>query len=640
MIKYSILQSLNYLLQLDRGYKRLFVATVDAFLCIFAVQLAFSLRLGEWMIFERSSNITTLIALALWAPIYIGFGTYRTIFRFAGSGTMMSLARVTAIYAIPISALSMIWTIPGVPRTIGLIVPIIFFLLLCFSRIFARYIIVDVLSQRDFVGEPRRVLIYGAGSSGKQLASSLRHEPGMLLMGFVDDNPRLDAQTLDGLKIHHRRKLVRLIEQYRISDIVLAMPSNSKAENKRIVEGLEQFGLHVRTLPSIAQLVEGHITSQDLRDINVEDLLGRDSVPPNLQLLGTTITGKRVMVTGAGGSIGSELCRQIVMLRPSQLVLVEMTEYALYAVEQDLEGLMARNAMAGAVELITELANVTNRDLVDRMFERWRPETVFHAAAYKHVPLVECNPIGGMNNNIFGTLYIVLAAERLQVSHCVLVSTDKAVRPTNIMGATKRVCELILQARAAVNDTTRFSMVRFGNVLGSSGSVVPRFEKQIREGGPVTLTHRDVTRYFMTIPEAAQLVIQAGAMAEGGEVFVLDMGQPVRIMDLASTMVRLAGLSVKSVDNPLGDIEIHEVGLRAGEKLYEELLIDDNAEKTLHERIMRANEKFIAWDVLRAALDQMHEAIDAGDKDELLMILQALVPEYSPRESAMAKLAI
>jgi len=460
----------------------------------------------------------------------------------------------------------------------------------------------------------------------------------MQLLGFIDDNPRLDSQTLDGLKIHHRRKLVGLIEQYRISDIVLAMPSNSKTENKRIVESLEQFGLHVRTLPSIAQLVEGHISSQDLREINVEDLLGRDSVPPNLQLLGATITGRRVMVTGAGGSIGSELCRQIVMLKPTQLVLVEMTEYALYAIEQDLDGLMARNGMEGTVELITELANVTNRDMVDRMFERLRPETVFHAAAYKHVPLVECNPIGGMNNNIFGTLYLALAAERLKVSYFVLVSTDKAVRPTNIMGATKRVCELILQARAALSESPRFSMVRFGNVLGSSGSVVPRFEKQIRDGGPVTLTHRDVTRYFMTIPEAAQLVIQAGAMSEGGEVFVLDMGQPVRIIDLATTMVRLAGLSVKDSANPLGDIEIREVGLRPGEKLYEELLIDDNAETTLHERIMRANEKYIVWDELRTSLDRMREAIDAGRKDELLAMLQTLVPEYAAPKSAVPEL--
>lgn len=551
---------------------------------------------------------------------------------------MMSLARVTAIYALPISIVFMIWTIPGVPRTIGLIFPIIFFLLLCFSRIFARYIIIDILSQRHFVGEPRRVLIYGAGSSGKQLASSLRHEPGMQLLGFIDDNPRLDSQTLDGLKIHHRRKLVRLIEQYRISDIVLAMPSNSKRQNKQIVESLEQFGLHVRTLPSIAQLVEGHISSQDLREINVEDLLGRDSVPPNPQLVGATIAGKRVMVTGAGGSIGSELCRQIVLLRPRQLVLVEMTEYALYAIEQDLDSLLIRNGLKGSVDLVTELANVSNCDLVNRIFERWRPETVFHAAAYKHVPLVECNPIGGINNNVFGTLYVALAAERVQVSHFVLVSTDKAVRPTNIMGASKRVCELILQARAALSDTPRFSMVRFGNVLGSSGSVVPRFEKQIREGGPVTLTHRDVTRYFMTIPEAAQLVIQAGAMAEGGEVFVLDMGQPVKIVDLASTMVRLAGLSVRDSANPLGDIEIHEVGLRPGEKLYEELLIDDNAQATVHERIMRANENFIPWDKLRTALEKMRHAIDDGRREELLVMLQALVPEYSATDAGVQRL--
>lgn len=632
MISPKIYAFADAILKLDRSYKRLLVILTDAVLCVCAVQVSFLLRIGEWVLFDRASHIVTLIALALWAPIYTFTGTYRTIFRFAGVGTMAALMRTTMVFATPIIFLFMIWTIPGVPRTLGLILPIIFFAFLCLSRIVARYIIIDVLTQRHFAGEPRRVLVYGAGSSGRQLVSSLKHEPGMQVVGFVDDDHRLKGQTLDDYTIYKPSELPQLIERYKLTDIMLAMPSNTKSKNRDIVANLEKYGLHVRTLPGISELVKGRITSQDLREINVEDLLGRDSVPANIHLMGKTIVGKTVMVTGAGGSIGSELCRKIVMLQPRVLVLVEMTEYALYAIEQELTELLARNPSDMQVRIVAELANVSNPDLVERMVERWKPHTIFHAAAYKHVPLVEENPIGGISNNVFGTLNLALAAERKKVSHFILVSTDKAVRPTNIMGATKRVCEQILQARAALKTETCFSMVRFGNVLGSSGSVVPRFEKQIRNGGPVTLTHRDVVRYFMTIPEAAELVIQAGAMANGGEVFVLDMGSPVRIIDLASRMVRLAGLTVQDAQNPEGDIEIREVGLRPGEKLYEELLIGDNAMPTEHSRIMRANEEFIPWHELTVALAQMQDTINGGRREEALVILRRLVPEYSPQK--------
>ncbi|ASR51048.1 polysaccharide biosynthesis protein [Blastomonas fulva] len=632
MISPRIYAFADAVLKLDRSYKRLLVILTDAVLCVCAVQVSFLMRIGEWALFDRASHIVTLIALALWAPIYTYTGTYRTIFRFAGVGTMAALMRTTMAFATPIIVLFMIWTIPGVPRTLGLILPIIFFAFLCLSRIVARYMIIDVLTQRHFAGEPRRVLVYGAGSSGRQLVSSLKHEPGMQVTGFVDDDHRLKGQTLDDYMIYKPSELPQLIERYKLTDIMLAMPSNTKAKNRDIVASLEKYGLHVRTLPGISELVKGRITSQDLREINVEDLLGRDCVPASIHLMGKTIVGKTVMVTGAGGSIGSELCRKIVMLQPRVLVLVEMTEYALYAIEQELTELLARNPSDMQVRIVAELANVSNPDLVERMVERWKPHTIFHAAAYKHVPLVEENPIGGISNNVFGTLNVALAAERKKVSHFILVSTDKAVRPTNIMGATKRVCEQILQARAALKTGTCFSMVRFGNVLGSSGSVVPRFEKQIRNGGPVTLTHRDVVRYFMTIPEAAELVIQAGAMANGGEVFVLDMGSPVRIIDLASRMVRLAGLTVQDAQNPEGDIEIREVGLRPGEKLYEELLIGDNAMPTEHSRIMRANEDFIPWDELTVALAQMQDTINGGRREEALAILRRLVPEYSPQK--------
>jgi FlaA1/EpsC-like NDP-sugar epimerase len=626
------------ILKIERNYKRLLVITIDALLCVCAVQVSFLLRIGEWALFDRASHVVTFIALALWAPIYTYMGTYRTIFRFAGAGTMAALMRATTAFATPIIVLFMIWTIPGVPRTLGLILPIIFFAFLSLSRIVARYIIIDILTQRHFAGEPRRVLVYGAGSSGRQLVSSLKHEPGMQVVGFVDDDCRLKGQTLDNYTIYEPSELPQLIQRYNLTDIMLAMPSNTKAKNRDIVASLERYGLHVRTLPGISELVEGRITSQDLREINVEDLLGRDSVPGNVHLMGKTIAGKTVMVTGAGGSIGSELCRKIVMLQPQVLVLVEMTEYALYAIEQELTELLARNPNSMHLRIVAELANVANSQLVERMVERWKPHTIFHAAAYKHVPLVEANPIGGISNNVFGTLNMALAAERKKVSHFILVSTDKAVRPTNVMGATKRVCEQILQARAALKTDTCFSMVRFGNVLGSSGSVVPRFEKQIRNGGPVTLTHRDVVRYFMTIPEAAELVIQAGAMANGGEVFVLDMGNPVRIIDLATRMVRLAGLTVQDEQNPEGDIEIREVGLRPGEKLYEELLIGNNAMPTEHSRIMRANEEFIHWDELSAILSCMQEAIIGGQRNEALDLMRTLVPEYAPLENELVSL--
>lgn len=626
----TITSYLERLLQIRRGYKRLLVIAVDAVLCVMAVQLSLSLRLGEWIVLDRPSLIITLIALALWAPIYIGFGTYRTIFRFVGSGTMMALARVTAFYTVPIAAICMLWQIPGVPRTIGLIFPILFFVLLCFSRIFLRYIVMDVLNQKYYVGEPRRMLIYGAGSSGKQLASSLRHEPGVQLLGFVDDDRRLDSQALDSLRVHHSSKLARLIERYQITDIVLAMPSNAKSRNRDIVEGLERFAVHVRTLPSIGQLVSGQITSQDLREIDVEDLLGRDPVAPIPNLLTKNILGKTVMVTGAGGSIGSELCRQILSQRPRVLVLVEMTEFALYHIEQNLVELRAKLGLNDVTEIKPVLVNVTDRRQVGRLLDLHRPDTVFHAAAYKHVPLLEQNALVGLHNNVFGTLAMALESERCGVSNFVLVSTDKAVRPTNVMGATKRICELILQARAAQGGQTCMAMVRFGNVLGSSGSVVPRFEKQIREGGPVTLTHRDVTRYFMTIPEASQLVIQAGAMAEGGEVFVLDMGNPVKIYDLARAMIRLSGFTVRTEASPEGEIEIREVGLRPGEKLYEELLIGDSASLTVHSRIMQAKERFVPWDVLDKSLAELTHALNTDDLPALMRVLRRLVPEYQP----------
>jgi FlaA1/EpsC-like NDP-sugar epimerase len=470
------------------------------------------------------------------------------------------------------------------------------------------------------------VLIYGAGVAGRQLAASIQHEPGMQLRGFIDDDDRLDGQRLDGHPVFHASHLSSVIGRLEITNVLLAMPRLTRAQRKKIVENLEQYSVHVQTLPNVQQLMEGEVSTSDLREIQIEDLLGRDPVPPNSLLLERTIIGKRILVTGAGGSIGSELCRQILPFGPKSLILADISEYALYAIDDELREIAA--ATESQAEFWPVLCDATDGAAVRRLFDNCKPDAVFHAAAYKHVPLVEANPLAGLRNNILGTFNMAVEAERQGVGRFILVSTDKAVRPTNVMGASKRVAELVLQAMAGRGSLTLFAMVRFGNVLGSSGSVVPRFQKQIMSGGPVTLTHRDVTRYFMTIPEAAQLVIQAGAMAQGGEVYVLDMGASVKIMDLARSMIRLSGLTIRDESTPDGDIEVLEVGLRPGEKLFEELLIGDNPEPTRHERIMRARERCLAWDDLAPRIDRFATLWEAGDIAGSIALLRELVPEY------------
>ena len=618
----------DLLSNLDRRAKRLIVVSVDAVLCVLAVWIAFSLRLGEWDLWSRGIGVAIVAALIVWFPIAARGGVYRAIFRIAGAGAMITLARAVALMTLAMVALFMIVGVTGVPRTIAIIQPMIFFLLMVMCRIVLRYLLIDLRGQRAAQGMRRRALIYGAGSAGQQLASSMRMEPTMALAGFVDDDPLLDGHRIDLAKISHTRHLADLIAEHGVTDILLAMPSIGRARRQFIVEQLQAFPVHVRTLPGMIDMVDGSVSISDLREVDIADLLGRDPVAPEPDLMQRTITGKVVMVTGAGGSIGSELCRQILPMKPARLILVEHSEYGLYAIDRELNGAIADGGDAADIELVPELVNVANAEMVGRVMTRWRPHTVFHAAAYKHVPLVEANVISGARNNVFGTLHAAEAAERVGVEHFILISTDKAVRPTNVMGATKRVCELVLQARAATAGKTRFAMVRFGNVLGSSGSVVPLFAQQIRDGGPVTVTHRDVTRYFMTIAEAAQLVIQAGAMAEGGEVYVLDMGKPVKIVDFAVSMIRLSGLTVRDAANPDGDIEIAEVGLRPGEKLYEELLIGDDPQPTRHERIMRATERMIAPAVLAETIDRLDRALACGDRAAVLALLLELVPEY------------
>jgi FlaA1/EpsC-like NDP-sugar epimerase len=611
-----------------RGTKRGTVMALDAGLIILTCLMAFWIRLSTVFFDVRPALIVIAAALFLWLPIFSRHGIYRTLFRFAGAGHLSRLVIAGLAYAVPMILIFMVVSVVSVPRTVGVLQPILFIGALCLSRIVARYILVDLLSQRAFVGARRDVAIFGAGNAGQQLAASLRAEPSMSLRAFIDDDRRLDGQTMEGVPIFHTDRIEDVIERHGIDRVLIAVPSLSRSRKREIIEALEPYPVDLRILPNLRQIVDGKVDLGTLQKVSVTDLLGREPVPPNEVLLARSIQGKTVLVTGAGGSIGSELCRQAARLRPKKLVLAEFSEIALYTLEKELREAKDAGELTGDLEIVPCMANVLSTTDMRVLYDEHRPETVFHAAAYKHVPLVEENVTAGVRNNVFGTLNAAQLAQEFGAERFILVSTDKAVRPTNIMGASKRICEMVLQALSNEPGNTRFAMVRFGNVLGSSGSVVPLFEQQIAAGGPVTLTHRDVTRYFMTIPEAAQLVIQSGAMAEGGEVYLLDMGEPVRIGELAELMISLSGRTVRSAENPDGDIEIQEVGLRPGEKLYEELLIDADAERTRHASIRRANEVFLPWAALSEELGTLDALIREGDDRRTRALVLKLVPEF------------
>ena len=625
----AVLGGFARLLKLERRQKRAMVIAVDIALCIAAVLIAFSLRVGALSFPVEPPLIFAAVAVPMFLPIFYWSGAYGTIFRFSGGRTIMLLASAIAIYALPMLAIFMIIGVPGVPRTVAFIQPILFFGFAAAARLVARHVLIDLLGAHRHAGGRKRVLIYGAGSAGQQLALSLRYDPGFALVGFVDDDKRLDRQTLDGTIVRHSSMVREVIADGAVDTVLLALPSVSRKRRRAIIDGLQGLHVHVQTLPNMTHLVDGKVSVTDLQEIRIEDLLGRDPVTPNELLLGRTIVGKSVLVTGAGGSIGSELCRQIVQIGAKRLVLFEQSEFALYAIEREL--LALAQELDQTVAIVPRLGSITDRERVRRVFAEFAFDTVYHAAAYKHVPLVEANPVEGVRNNVLGTFEVVDAAKASDVRDFILISTDKAVRPTNVMGASKRVAEQVVQAHAAMKTGTRFSMVRFGNVLGSSGSVVPLFRSQIAAGGPITLTDKRITRYFMTIPEAANLVIQAAGLAKGGEVFLLDMGKPVRIAELARTMVQLSGLTVRDEGHPDGDIEIREVGLRPGEKLYEELLIGADAEKTVHPRVMKAHEDFQPG-VLGIIAGLRETDTDAG----VIGVLSQLVDEFVHRGDNLA----
>jgi FlaA1/EpsC-like NDP-sugar epimerase len=611
------------ILALPRPTKRLIMVSADALAIPTALWVALALKFDRLDPALDRTYAYFAVALASALFFFWAFGLYRAVIRFMGPKAMMTVISgvslsvlVLAVFdhffashQIPLSAFGIYWAL-ALPYVGG-------------SRFVARYLF---LRRGSYRGGATRIAIYGAGDAGARVCAALLGNAEFEPVAFIDDKKSLQGSSINGIAVHGGDTLKDLVRQRRIDRILLAIPSASRRRRREILTALEPLGVHVQTLPNLSDLISGKAQFSELCDVEVSDLLGRDAVPPRPKLFGSCIRGKCVLVTGAGGSIGSELCRQIVRLGPTRLVLFEMSELALYRTERELEEIAAHDELQ--VEIVPLLGNAHHRHRVREVLAAFNVQTVYHAAAYKHVPIVEHNVIEGIHNNVISTWYTAEAAMETGVETFVLISTDKAVNPANVMGATKRLAELVLQALQERSTTTRFCMVRFGNVLASSGSVVPLFQEQIRRGGPVTVTHPDVIRYFMTIPEAAQLVLQAGSMAKGGDVFVLDMGRPVRIDDLARRMVNLMGLTVRDANNPDGDIEIEYTGLRTAEKLYEELLIGTNVTGTDHPMIMRAMEHRLAWPQMQQILNDLLVALASFDCHRAVQLLAEAVAEY------------
>jgi FlaA1/EpsC-like NDP-sugar epimerase len=622
-------RTIEPVLALPRTLKRSLVLILDVGLCIFTVWFAFYLRLGEFVRLEGEGWPAAIASPLIAVPIFVRSGLYRAIFRHVSWEALAATFNACVIYGVIYACIFTAFGVSGVPRTVGLLQPLLLLMVIGASRVFGRFWLGGRYRELLRRAAKKKILVYGAGSGGRQLASAIGDSADMEVVGFLDDDSKLQGSVLGGKQVYGPARMEALVEDLDVSEILLALPSAARSRRSEILTRIRALGVAVRTLPGLIDVARGSVTISDLRPLEIDDLLGREAVVPDASLLERNLRDKTVMVTGAGGSIGSELCRQILRVGPSALVLVESSEFALYQSLHELEKIRTSAGLV-SIRIVPLLASVTDISRMRRIFSFWRPDTVYHAAAYKHVPLVEHNVVEGVRNNVLGTWICASIAKEERVKNFVLISTDKAVRPTNVMGASKRFAELGLQALAQGSGHTIFSMVRFGNVLGSSGSVVPLFRKQIADGGPVTVTHQEITRYFMTIPEAAQLVIQAGAMARGGEVFVLDMGEPIKVVDLARRMIALSGLTTRSEDVPDGDIEIIFTGLRPGEKLYEELLIGNNPEATAHPRVMMANESFLPLEEYRAGSARMQAALDSQDPMLVRQLLVELVGDYRP----------
>jgi len=620
-------------LTLPRSIKRLIVLIIDVLLCVGSTYFAYYLRLGYWVTPENPEFYKTCaISIFLALPIFYIAGLYRSIFRYSGLPALLTITKASFIYAIVFVAIFTVIGVGAVPRTVGLIQPVLLLLLVGLSRAVANIWFGGAYLRLLGQGNLSKVLIYGAGIAGRQLAAAMANSHEMQVVGFLDDDKQLQGNVINGLNVYRPENLPQLIKTLKVSDVLLAIPSVSRSYRQAIVEQVSHAKVRVRTLPSFIDIANGKVSVDDLHDLDIEDLMYRDPIDPDPFLLKQNSSKKIVLVTGSGGSIGGELCRQILLLEPAVLILMDHSEADLYKIHQELVTKYSLlNDATHKTEIVSALGSVTDTAFLEAIFKKWLPHIVYHAAAYKHVPIVEENPFEGIKNNVFGTLALAILAKNYQTPNFVLISTDKAVRPTNVMGVSKRLAELILQSFSACDGQTIFTMVRFGNVLASSGSVIPKFRQQIKEGGPVTVTDFQMTRYFMTISEAAQLVMQAGAIAKGGDVFLLDMGQPIKIVDLAKKMIELSGLQIKNDENPDGDIEIQEIGIRPGEKLYEELLISGSPQKTSHPKIYKSQEHFYAWGKLEAHLENLRKIMQSRNVSELQKILLELVPEYSPQ---------
>ena len=615
---------------LHRYSKRIIAMISDASLCILCTWLAFVLRLEELILFKDFNFYVALISIVIALPIFWLFGLYRTIFRYTGLSIVLSIFISTFLYGLLYFLVIGVYGISSytpnfeiIPRSIGILQPMLLFFAILSSRLGIKYMLNINLGSKNLFNK-KKVLVYGAGDAGRQLVNSLENSLEFKVKGFLDDNIELHRQVLLGQTIYSPSKLEKLVKNEGVSLVFLALPSIGRIKRNEIIERLNQFKLIVKTLPSISEIVGGKITISDIKDLNIDDLLNREQVKPDTKLLNKNINFKNVLVTGAGGSIGAELCRQIAKLKANKLILLDLNEFALYKIHDELT-ILNKN-----LKIIQLLVNTQDQEKLEMIFESFKVDTVYHAAAYKHVPLVEENICEGVKNNVFSTLAVAKASVIKKVSNLVLISSDKAVRPTNIMGASKRLSELCMQGiYEHTNDiNVNFSIVRFGNVLESSGSVIPKFKKQIKEGGPVTLTHKDVTRYFMTITEAAQLVIQAGAMGKHSEVFVLDMGKSIKIIDLINKMINLSGFTVKDEKNLTGDIKIKITGLRPGEKLYEELLIGDDPQITDHPKIRKTNDPFTPFVQLELDLNNLKNLLDKSRVKEVKELLEKLIKSY------------